>query len=161
MMEYNMDKITNYWYNENRNKVKKLRHLIMLALEKDELEKLVKEFKEDRFIMKYKEELDWLNENNYGLTTYEEDFELRLNTEIHMLDEKYKRREDKIRNQGINIGRDEGISIGLDRGINIGRDEGRLEEKNLLAKNMLKDGVEVDKIAKYTNLSKSNIINLM
>ena len=35
-----MDKIMNYWYNSNRKKVNEYKHLIMLDLDKNNLDKI-------------------------------------------------------------------------------------------------------------------------
>ncbi|MBD5443792.1 MAG: hypothetical protein HDR34_10405 [Treponema sp.] len=54
-------------------------------------------------------------------------------------------------------GRDEGIAIGEKRGEKRGRAEGKIET----ARNMLKDGLSVDLITKYTGISAQQISELL
>ena len=54
----------------------------------------------------------------------------------------------------------QGISRGMHQGLKQGRNEGIQQEKENLAKNMLNDGVNIAKIAKYTNLSEKYIASL-
>ena len=83
IIEYNMDKITRYYESNNKEKIKEYGHLIMLDLDKSNLRKLSKG---DDFIMKFDKELEELNEKETyePAMTWEEDFELRLNTEKKM-----------------------------------------------------------------------------
>ena len=45
MIEFNMDKIMNYWYNSDRKKVNEYKHLIMLDLDEKDLAKLASDGK--------------------------------------------------------------------------------------------------------------------
>jgi len=80
IIEYNMDKIMEYWYNRNIQKVNEYKHLIMLDLKNNELEKLSKG---DDFVEKFNEKITELNEREtfQSAMTYEEDQRLILNTE--------------------------------------------------------------------------------
>ena len=75
-----MDKIMEYWYNESTEKIEEYKHLIMLDLEKESLEKLSER---DDFVKEYEERLNKLNEDEtfQSAMTYEEDQKLILNTE--------------------------------------------------------------------------------
>ena len=80
IIEFNMDKIMEYWYNESTEKIEEYKHLIMLDLEKESLEKLSER---DDFVKEYEERLNKLNEDEtfQSAMTYEEDQKLILNTE--------------------------------------------------------------------------------
>lgn len=80
IIEYNMDKIMSYWYNEVIQKVNEYKHLIMLDLEKKGLKKLSKG---DDFVEKFEDKLTRLNETEtfQSAMTYEQDQKLILNTE--------------------------------------------------------------------------------
>ena len=83
IVEYNMDKIMSFWYNQEEKKIKEYRHLIMLDLEKEELERLSKG---DDLVKEFAEKLIKLNEDEtfQSAMTYEEDQKLILNTEKQM-----------------------------------------------------------------------------
>ena len=130
-IEFNMDKIRAFWYNEDKEKLDKYKYLVMQNLDKEELEKLSVMYKGDEGIMDYNEKLRRLNENGKfnSLLTEEEEEIFWRNTER-------------------NIGEKLGEKRGEKRG------------KKDVAKNMLSDGVNIDLIAKYTNLSKQQIVSL-
>jgi len=83
IIEYNMDKITDYWYNLDMEKVKEYKHLIMLDLEKDDLDKISNG---DDFVEAYEDKVTDLNnqETFRSFMSYEEDQELIQNTEKAM-----------------------------------------------------------------------------
>ena len=56
--------------------------------------------------------------------------------------------------------RDEGIRKGLEQGIEQGLEQGTEQSKNEIAKNMLKDNVDINLIKKYTNLTEEQINKL-
>ena len=134
MYEYNMDKILDYWYNKNTRKVEKYKYLIMQDLQPEELEKLIKQRK-DEVIMTYFEKLKKLNRGDK--------FELLMTAE-----------EEEIFWQ--NTYREEGREEGIKEGIK----EGRKENAKSIAKNMLREGVDVSLISRCTNLSVENILAL-
>lgn len=72
IIEYNMDKIMKYWYDEDRKKIEKYKHLIMLDLKDKELEKIAKG---DKFMKEYENKLNKLNEEEefQSWMSYEED----------------------------------------------------------------------------------------
>ena len=131
-----MDKITNYWYNLDVDKVNKYKHLIMLDLEKNDLEKMSNG---DDLVKEYEDKVTDLNnqETFRSFMTYEEDQRLIQNTEKKMAYE-------------------EGISQGIEQGISQG-----VEQRNVeIAKNMLHAYASIDYIAKMTGLSKEKINSL-
>lgn len=83
IIEYNMDKIMEYWYNKKEEKIEEYKHLIMLDLETKGLKKLSKG---DGFVEKFEEKITELNEREtfQSAMTYEEDQKLILNTEKKM-----------------------------------------------------------------------------
>ncbi|MCF7999776.1 MAG: Rpn family recombination-promoting nuclease/putative transposase [Methylovulum sp.] len=62
--------------------------------------------------------------------------------------------------EGIQQGIQEGIQQGIQEGIQQGNLEGKLEEKRLIAKNLLTTSLDIDMIAKVTNLTHAEIENL-
>ena len=132
IIEYNMDKITDYWYNLDMEKVKEYKHLIMLDLEKDDLEKMSNG---DDFVEAYEDKVTDLNnqETFRSFMSYEEDQELIQNTEKAMAYE-------------------EGTKNGVSQGI---------EQRNIeIAKNMLKDTQDYELISKYTGLDTNTLQKL-
>jgi len=61
--------------------------------------------------------------------------------------------ERRVRNTERKLGREEGLEQGLEQGVK----QGHKEEKIEIAKNMLKDNVDIDIITKYTGLSSAEI----
>ncbi len=110
--------------------------MIILDLNKEELAKLADMYKEDEFIMRFKKEVDYLSDNDFGLKSAEEDLEYCLNTQKDI----YEKEIEEVRNSSLEVGKEEGI-----------------EET---ARNMLRDKVDIALISKYTNLPTSQIMNL-
>ena len=61
---------------------------------------------------------------------------------------------------GVQEGLEKGILQGLERGMQQGMLQGRLDEKKATALNMLKDGVNINRVAVYTGLSVNEIESL-
>ena len=138
--EYNMDMIKNFWYSLDTEKVNKYSHLIMLDLDSSSLKKLVKYDKE---IDEYMEKITKLNTdaNFWEVFTPEED-------------ERY------IRNTIMAEGQKIGEKIGEKKGEKKGETKGKKIEKINIAKNMLTMQIDIDTIAKATNLTKKEIMKL-
>ena len=130
-IEFNMDKIKDFWYNEDKEELDKYKYLVMQNLNKEELEKLSIMYKGDETIMDYNEKLRRLNENGKFNSLLTEEEEDRF-----------------WRNTERNIGEKRGEK------------RGKKEEKKYVAKNMLKEGLNIDLIAKVTNLTKQQILAL-
>lgn len=64
------------------------------------------------------------------------------------------------RAEGEAIGRAEGEAIGLEKGEAIGLEKGREEKAIEMARVMLQDGEDIEKIMRYTNFSKEQIESL-
>ena len=162
--EFNMDKIMESWYNIINNKgtikdkkiVDKYRHLIMLCLDQEELEILKNMYEGDDYmvnVIKVTNDLNdkWAFLNNY--ITDEEDYERCVRTDA------------------ANVAKGMAKSMAEDMAKDMAKDiaedivEKKLEEKTKeLAKEqaikMLNDKIDVNLIAKYTNLTKNEILNL-
>ena len=133
IIEYNMDKITNYWYNLDTEKVKEYKHLIMLDLEKNDLDKISNG---DDFVEAYEDKVTDLNnqETFRSFMSYEEDQELIQNTEKAMAYE-------------------EGTKNGVSQGIK--------QEKLEIAKNLLSLGtLSIEDISKATGLDTNTLQKL-
>ena len=131
-----MDKITNYWYNSDVDKVNKYKHLIMLDLEKNDLDEMSNG---DDLVKEYEDKVKDLNnqETFRSFMTYEEDQRLIQNTEKKMAYE-------------------DGISQGIEQGISQGIEQEKLE----IAKNMLKEKLDIATISRMTGLDADTLEKL-
>ena len=136
IIEFNMDKITDYWYNSDRKKVNEYKHLIMLDLDEGNLDKISIG---DDFVKEYEKQVTDLNnqETFQSFMSYEEDQRLIQNTEKKIA---YK----------------DGLEQGIEQGIEQGSQNKQIE----IAKNMLKDTKDYQLISKYTGLSIEDIKKL-
>ena len=82
-IEYNMDRLMEYWIDKNKEKIKEFKHLIMLDLKDKELSDISKG---DEFMENYEKKLNSLNESDAfkSLMTPEEDNQKILNTERYL-----------------------------------------------------------------------------
>ena len=80
IVEWNMDKVLNYWYAKDEVNIQKFKYLIMLDLNEEDLAKL----SNDRKVMKFMNEVKKVNEDPefFSYMTKEEDEEKCHNTEI-------------------------------------------------------------------------------
>ena len=127
-----MDKITNYWYNLDVDKVNKYKHLIMLDLNQNDLDKISNG---DDFVEAYEDKVTDLNnqETFRSFMTYEEDQRLIQNTEKKMA-------------------YDEGISQGISQGV---------EQRNVeIAKNMLAKKMDISTVSELTGLDTTTLEKL-
>mgnify|MGYP004500044007 FL=1 len=122
----------NFWYSLDIEKVTEYSHLIMLDLEKNSLKELVKY---DGKVDEYMEKITKLNTdaNFWEVFTPEEDERYIRNT--------IKRESEK-------------------KGEKIGTLKGKKIEKIAIAKNMLAMQIDINTIAKATNLSKNEIMKI-
>ena len=134
--EYNMDIIMNFWYSLDIEKVTEYSHLIMLDLGNNSLKELVKY---DGKVDEYMEKITKLNTdaNFWEVFTPEEDERYIRNT--------IKRESEKK---------------GEIKGEKIGTLKGKKIEKIAIAKNMLAMQIDINTIAKATNLSLNEIMKL-
>ena len=87
VIEYNMDKVMEYWYTKDEKKIKEYLYLILLDLGKEELEEVAKESLE---VEKYMKDLEKVNEDPRfrEFMTKEEDERKIRNTELKAAEEK-------------------------------------------------------------------------
>ncbi len=83
IIEYNMDRITKYWYNGDRKKIEEYKYLIMLGLDRKSLNELSKG---DSYMEEYTKKVEELNDRDIYTPwiTPEEDERMILNTERHI-----------------------------------------------------------------------------
>ena len=132
IIEYNMDRIMKFWYDEDEENIIKYIHLITLNLNLKELNKLLKNYKllkeDELFVKEFLEKLKELNKEDYFVSSIsrEKDLEMIANTE-----------------------RD----IGFEQGIEQGTKFTLLET----AKNLIKIDLPLKKISEATGLSISEL----
>jgi len=72
--------------------------------------------------------------------------------------------QEEAREEGREVGREEGREVGREEGreegIEVGREEGKEEEKTETAISMLKDGMDVEIVVKYSRLSREKVLAL-
>ncbi len=80
IIEYNMDRIMEYWYTADRKKIEEYKYLIMLGLDRETLREFVKG---DAYMEAYQKKVEELNNEEIYIPwiTPEEDEEFILNTE--------------------------------------------------------------------------------
>ena len=141
--EIDMKKLLKLWYGNSKEK-EKFKYLIMMGLEKDELDSIPRG---DTIMNKYKDKITKLNEEPefQEYMTKEEDDRKMFNTKM---------------NYAKKTGIEEGIKRGIKQGIEQGMNVGKKEEKIKIAKNMLKKNFDIDSISEITNLTKEEIKNL-
>ena len=136
--EINMDYFDKLWYSKNEEEIKKNMYLIMLNLDKKELEAMPKD-KRDKIVDKYITNVTIVNDNP--------------EFQKYMSEEEDKR---KIQNSLISEAKNEGYTSGVNDGIS----QGISEEKVNIAKNMLKKNVSMEDISDITGLSIEEIKNI-
>ena len=138
--EFDMDYYNDIWYSGDEEKILNNKYLIMMDLDKKDLNKLSKE---DKVVEKYMCELERVNEDPDFIEyiSAEKDNEMIENS----LKIEYRR---KALEEGLAEGRAEGLELG------------RAEEKIETAKKMKEDGMDYSLISKYTNISLEQIEKL-
>ena len=96
IVEWNMDKVLNYWYAKDAVNIQKFKYLIMLDLDEKDLAKLASDGK----VRKFMNEVKKVNENPdfFNYMTKEEDEEKCHNTELKEATEAGKNEGKKERN---------------------------------------------------------------
>ena len=146
-----MDKYVKLWYTNKKQEIEENKYLIMMDLEKEELEKFSRE---EEVVKVYMNKLNRINEDPafLNLIDYEQDYKMMINT---------------LKHQAIKKGHEEGLEKGLEEGRKEGREEGMargLQQglKNGLitvAKNLLKNGMNIKDVSKNTGLSIKELEN--
>ena len=137
--EYNMDKYVKLWYTNKKQEIEENKYLIMMDLEKEELEKFSRE---EEVVKVYMNKLNRINEDPafLNLIDYEQDYKMMINT---------------LKHQAIKKGHEEGFEKGIEKGIEKGRVEGIIS----IAKNLLKNGMNIKDVSKNTGLSIKELEN--
>ena len=134
--EINMDYYDKIWYSKNEDEIKKNLYMIMLDLDKKELENMPKDKIVDKYIT--------------NVTIVNDDPEFQK----YMSEEEDKK---KIQNSLLSEAKEEGISQGISQGytsgINDGISKGVSKEKVNIAKNMLNKNISIEDISDITGLS--------
>ena len=127
--EINMEKYMKLWYNKNEKELEKSKYIVMLNLEKEELEKLSKK---DKVVIKYMKELERVNENPKF-------------REYMSAEEDNKKIENSLKREWM----EEGLAEGIKEGIK----EGSYKRNIEIAKSLLKNKVDIEIITSSTGLS--------
>ena len=130
--EINMEKYMKLWYNKNEKELEKSKYIVMLNLEKEELEKLSKK---DKVVIKYMKELERVNENPKF-------------REYMSAEEDNKKIENSLKREWMEEGLKEGIK------------EGSYKRNIEIAKTMLEKGMNNELISEVTGLSIEEIKKL-
>ena len=137
--EINMDYYDKIWYSKNEEEIKKNQYMIMLDLDKKELENMPKDKIVDKYIT--------------NVTIVNDDPEFQK----YMSEEEDKK---KIQNSLLSEAKEEGISQGYTSGINDGISKGKNKKSIEIAKNMLKKNMSIEDISDITGLSIEEINKL-
>ena len=131
--EFNMDHYLKMWYDQNEEQIEKEKVLIMLGLDRENLEKLSRK---DKVVQSYMEEMDRINEDPKfrEYISYEQDKQFIQNTLIAEATAK-----------GIEQGRVSGIKEGIKQGIT----------QSVLG--FHKNGISNDIIAKSLNIGEEKV----
>ena len=127
--EINMEKYMKLWYNKNEKELEKSKYIVMLNLEKEELEKLSKK---DKVVIKYMKEIERVNENPKFI-------------EYMSAEEDNKKIENSLKREWM----EEGLAEGIKEGIK----EGSYKRNIEIAKSLLKNKVDIEIITSSTGLS--------
>jgi len=132
IIEFNMDSLKKYCYTSSE-KYEKFKYLIMLDLNKEELSNVVLG---DEFMKEYKEKIETLNEDETftSAISYEDDQKYILNTEKWISFEE---------------GKEKGLEQGVEQGINIS------------VKNMYKNNIDIEQIAKILEISQDKVKQIL
>ena len=133
--EINMDYYDKIWYSKNEEEIKKNQYMIMLDLDKKELENMPKDKIVDKYIT--------------NVTIVNDDPEFQK----YMSEEEDKK---KIQNSLLSEAKEEGISQGISQGYTSGINDGIKQT----AKNLLSMNVTLEDISKATGLSIEEINKL-
>ena len=133
--EINMDYYDKIWYSKNEEEIKKNQYMIMLDLDKKELENMPKDKIVDKYI------------TNVTIVNNDPEFQK------YMSEEEDKR---KIQNSLLSEAKEEGYTSGINDGISKGENKKSIE----IAKNMLNKNMSIENISDITGLSIEEINKL-
>lgn len=128
--EINMDYYLKLWYDKNEKEIRENEYLVMLGLDKEELEAFSKIIKNEK-VEKYMSEIKKVN----GKTVFKRFIS-------------YEQDKEFIKNSELSEAKDEGIK------------EGSYDKQIEIAKNLLNENMDIKTISKVTGLSIENINKL-
>ena len=126
-----MDYYKKIWYDKNEDEIEKNKYIVMLDLDKEELEKMPKDKIVDKYI------------TNVTIVNDDPEFQEYMSKEED---------ERKIKNSLLTEAREEGINLGIEKGINSRNTE--------IAQNMIKKNIDVEVISDVTGLEIDKINKL-
>ena len=129
--EINMDYYKKIWYDKNEDEIEKNKYIVMLDLDKEELEKMPKDKIVDKYI------------TNVTIVNDDPEFQEYMSKEED---------ERKIKNSLLTEAREEGINLGIEKGINSRNTE--------IAQNMIKKNIDIEVISDVTGLEIDKINKL-
>ena len=129
--EINMDYYKKIWYDKNEDEIEKNKYIVMLDLDKEELEKMPKDKIVDKYI------------TNVTIVNDDPEFQEYMSKEED---------ERKIKNSLLTEAREEGINFGIEKGINSRNTE--------IAQNMIKKNIDIEVISDVTGLEIDKINKL-
>ena len=129
--EINMDYYKKIWYDKNEDEIEKNKYIVMLDLDKEELEKMPKDKIVDKYI------------TNVTIVNDDPEFQEYMSKEED---------ERKIKNSLLTEVREEGINLGIEKGINSRNTE--------IAQNMIKKNIDIEVISDVTGLEIDKINKL-
>ena len=129
--EINMDYYKKIWYDKNEDEIEKNKYIVMLDLDKEELEKMPKDKIVDKYI------------TNVTIVNDDPEFQKYMSKEED---------ERKIKNSLLTEVREEGINLGIEKGINSRNTE--------IAQNMIKKNIDIEVISDVTGLEIDKINKL-
>ena len=138
--EFNMDKITDFWYDRNMEMVNKYKPLVLLGLDKENLDLITSTIsKGDDFVAEFTDKVKHLNDDEQfqSLMTYEEDLMMCQNTDKEIA-----------------------FNDGLEQGLEQGKQEGIDDAKKEIVRNLLAKNMELSFISEVTGLTREEIENL-
>ena len=133
-----------YYKGEDLTRLEK--ELLILTL--DDYKEIIKISEGDEILMEVRDKLYELTNDIDNIGLY--DPEKRRKEEEELKIEYHSK---LAREEGL----EQGIERGIEQGIKQGIKQGTSNEKKSIAKNLLKDGLPIDKISKYTGLSEKQV----
>ena len=126
-----MDYYKKIWYDKNEDEIEKNKYIVMLDLDKEELEKMPKDKIVDKYI------------TNVTIVNDDPEFQKYMSKEED---------ERKIKNSLLTEVREEEINLGIEKGINSRNTE--------IAQNMIKKNIDIEVISDVTGLEIDKINKL-
>ncbi len=154
--EVNMEYYKKIWYDKDEREIDKNKYLIMMDLGEEELKEISKN---DKVVIRYMEDLVNINKDPEfrEYMTVEEDLRKIRNSILNGA--KRKARLEGLE-EGLAEGKTQGLAQGKAEGKEEGKAEGKKENQIEIAKNMLKENIDINLIIKCTGLVKEEIETL-